>query len=319
MRLLGIDSLTMSYLVEGEEVKAVEDVTLSVEKGNAVGMVGESGCGKSSLAHTIIRLLPSNAMIRNGVIIFNGENILKMSEEMYRTKVRWKKISYVPQGSFNALNPVIKTVDQIVEALTSHENVNEREAYARAEELLSLVGIKEERATSYPHELSGGMKQRAVIAMALACNPELLIADEPTTALDVIVQAQIMSLLKSLMGKLELSLLLITHDISLATSLCDQIAVMYAGNIVENRGSKEFVKKPLHPYSKLLIDALPRMRGSKKQLATIPGGPPDLKNPPMGCKFHPRCSWARRRCRAAKPPSDYIERKGFVACYYPLA
>lgn len=319
MRFLGIESLTMSYLVEGKEVKAVEDVTLSVEKGNAVGMVGESGCGKSSLANTIIRLLPSNAMIRNGVIIFNGENILKMSEEMYRTKVRWKKISYVPQGSFNTLNPVIKTVDQIVEAVTSHENVNETEAYARAEELLSLVGIKEDRATSYPHELSGGMKQRAVIAMALACNPELLIADEPTTALDVIVQAQIMSLLKSLMEKLELSLMLITHDISLATSLCDQIAVMYAGNIVENRGSKEFVKKPLHPYSKLLIDALPRMQGAKKQLATIPGGSPDLKNPPTGCKFHPRCSWARRRCRAAKPPSEYIEREGFVACYYPLA
>ncbi len=241
-----------------------------------------------------------------------------MNEEEFRTNVRWKKIAYIPQGSFNALNPVIRITDQIAEALRSHEDVGKAGAYTRAKGLLSLVGIKENLVEGYPHELSGGMKQRTVIAMALVCNPGLLIADEPTTALDVIVQAQIIALIKSLMDKLELSLLLITHDISLAASICGEIAVMYAGNMMEIGNSKDFIKRPLHPYSKLLMDALPRMRGAKKKLSVISGSPPDLRNPPAGCRFHPRCPQARHICRKIKPLLKAFGKESYVACHFPL-
>ncbi len=316
--LLEIDTLSVHYKIREGEVKAVEEAVLNVERGNAVAIVGESGCGKTTLAHTIIRLLPSNAVVKRGEIKLNGVSILEMPEEEFRNEVRWRKVSYVPQGSFNALNPVIKVSNQIAEALTSHGEVDEEEARARSKKLLNLVGIKDEMADAYPHELSGGMKQRTVIAMALACEPELLIADEPTTALDVIVQAQIISLLKSLIERLDLSLILITHDISLATSICDQTVVMYAGNMMEMRDSKDFIETPLQPYSKLLIETLPRMSGAKKNLVTISGSLPDLRNPPLGCKFHPRCPFARRRCRVTKPSLKALKGGGYVACHYPL-
>jgi peptide/nickel transport system ATP-binding protein len=241
-----------------------------------------------------------------------------MTEEEYRTKMRWKQIAYVPQGSFNALNPFIKIVEQISESMANIEMSPEGNVTKRSVDLLNMVGIGKEYSELYPHELSGGMRQRSVIAMALACNPRLLIADEPTTALDVIVQAQIISLLKSLMEKLTLSLILISHDISLVTMICEEIVVMYAGTIVERQDSKDFVRNPLHPYSRLLLNAIPKMKGKKRRLRSIPGSPPDLRNPPSGCRFHPRCSYSRKKCEKDKPLLRTVKHYGNVACHYPL-
>lgn len=319
LTLLEVEGLSVSYLTREGEVKALEGLSLDVGEGESVALVGESGCGKSTLAYTVMRLLPSNAVVKAGAVKLDGLDILNLDEEEFRSQVRWKKVAYIPQGSFNALNPVLKISDQIAETILTHEHVGVEEAHREAKSLLNLVGIPEALVDAYPHQLSGGMRQRTVMAMALACHPRLLIADEPTTALDVVVQAQVMSVLKSMTRSLKLSLMLITHDIALAASVCEKVAVMYAGNIVETQPTEDFVKKPLHPYSRLLMDAVPHIHGPKRRLTTIPGDPPDMRSPPPGCRFHPRCPWVHSTCRTVKPPLNPSGGGGQVACHRPLS
>lgn len=296
-------------------VKAAEDVSFTLEKGHTLGLAGESGCGKTTTALAILRLLPFNAKIIKGAIIFEGKDILKLNEEEFRKEVRWKKISMIFQGAMNALHPTITVGEQIAEAIMLHEQIEKKEALERAAKLLDLVGVGGERINRYPHEFSGGMKQRAVIAMSLACNPKLIIADEPTTALDVIVQAQVMKVMKELQQKLNLSMIIISHDLSLIAETCSEVAIMYAGRIVEISKSRKIFKEPLHPYTQKLIAAFPSILGEKKELSTIPGFPPDLIDPPPGCRFHPRCPYAMEKCRKENPYLHQVEEAHYVACH----
>jgi len=296
-------------------VKAVDDVTFKVDKEDALGLAGESGCGKTSAALTILKLLPWNGKIIDGKITLDGNDILKMKEKDVRKKIRWKKISMIFQGAMNALHPTYSVGSQIVEAILLHEDVGKREAQERAQKLLELVGIEPQKVSRYPHELSGGMKQRVVTAMALACNPALVIADEPTTALDVIVQAQVLKVMKELQSKLKLSWILITHDLSMITETCNRLAIMYAGRIAEYGDLADLYKEPLHPYTEKLLTAFPSIVGPKTDLSSIPGFPPDLLVPPPGCRFHPRCPKAMEICRRDEPA--FVETGGghFVSCH----
>jgi len=315
MALLEVNSLRTYYFTSEGVVKAVDNVSLNLERGESLGLAGESGCGKSTFGYSILRLVPPPGRIVGGKILFDGKDILRLDEESFRKEYRWKRISMVFQGAMNALNPVRRIGDQIVEAILAHdENATEEEAYERAGDLLELVGIERVRLRTYPHELSGGMKQRVVIAMALALNPDLLIADEPTTALDVVVQAQILNLLKELKNKLKMSLILITHDLSVIAEIADKVAIMYAGKIVEWGTSEQIFENPQHPYTRGLISSIPRLRG-KKSLFWIPGQPPDLINPPPGCRFHPRCPYVMDRCRREEPPMIEVKPKHYITCW----
>jgi len=308
------DLYTYFYTTKGV-VRAVDGVSFTLNKGEVLGIAGESGCGKSTLAYSIIRLVPPPGKIKSGEIYFMGENILKMDRETFRKKVRWKGISMIFQGAMNALNPVYTVGDQIAEVIMIHEGLSKREAYVRVYKLLSLVGIDPRRAHSYPHELSGGMRQRVLIAMALALSPSLVIADEPTTALDVVVQAQIMNLLKKLQRDLKTSIILITHDLSLIAEIADKVAIMYAGKIVEIGTSEQIYYNPQHPYTKGLLAAIPRIRGEITKLEWIPGVPPDLRNPPPGCRFAPRCKFKFEPCDKEEPPIIEIEPGHYVSCW----
>jgi peptide/nickel transport system ATP-binding protein len=305
---------TYFYTMRGV-VKAVDDVNIEVSKGESLGLAGESGCGKSTLAFTIIRLVPPPGRIVGGSMIFQGLDITKMSEEEFRKKIRWKGISMIFQGAMNVLNPVYTVGDQLAEVFMLHKNYTKKEALAEAAKLLQMVGIEPRRLRSYPFELSGGMKQRVGIAMALALNPPLVIADEPTTALDVVVQAQIMNLLKKLKRELGTSIILISHDLSLIAELADKTAIMYAGKIVEYGSSDYVYKTPKHPYTQGLLGSIPRLRGEIRDLTWIPGIPPDLINPPPGCRFHPRCKYAMEKCKKEEPPMIEIEKGHYVACW----
>jgi len=306
----------MYYEILGKgEVHAVDNVSFSLDKGETLGIVGESGCGKSSLAITILRLLPINGKIYGGEMLLNGEDILNMDLERFRREIRWKRISIVFQGAMNALNPVIKVGDQIAEAIMIHEKISKKEAMKRVIELLEMVGIDVSRATSYPFEFSGGMRQRAMIAMALALNPEILIADEPTTALDVIVQAQILKLIKDIQRKLKLSVILISHDISMVSELSDRIAVMYAGQIVELGNIVDVYVNPLHPYTKALLSSVPSIKEKRRKLKSIPGAPPNLLNPPSGCRFHLRCPFKIDLCAEKEPGFIRASKGHFVKCH----
>ncbi|MDH5449396.1 MAG: ABC transporter ATP-binding protein [Candidatus Bathyarchaeota archaeon] len=316
MTLLKVENLTMYWEVLRGYVKAVDDVSFSLEKGHSLGLAGESGCGKTSTALAILRLLPYNGRIMGGNIIFNGEELLQMNDQRFQKEIRWKKMSVIFQGAMNALHPIQRIGDQITEAILLHENISKKEAVDRASKLLDLVGIGAERIDRYPHELSGGLKQRTVIAMALACNPDLIFADEPTTALDVIVQAQVLKVIKELQHKLNLSMIMISHDLAMIAETCDEIAIMYAGKIVEYGDVTTIYKKPLHPYTQKLIKAFPSVIGPKTELATIHGFPPDLLKPPPGCRFHPRCPYAMEICRKKDPQSAKVDGKYHsVACY----
>lgn len=301
MSLLEINKLKTYYSTYRGSIKAVDGVSLKIRRGEALGLVGESGCGKSTLALTIMHLLPSNARIIEGSIFFDGQDISNIDEELLRKEYRWKKIAIIFQEAMNALNPIFKIGDQIAEGIMTHEHIPWKKAIDRAGRMLSMVGMDPELLVRYPHELSGGMRQRAMIAMALSCNPNFLIADEPTTALDVLVQAQVMKLLKNLQKKLELSMMLITHDLSVVAETCDTCAIMYAGKLIEYSDIVTIFKRPLHPYTKGLIQAFPNLRGKLKKLISIKGSPPNLLDPPPGCAFHPRCSLSKNICKEKEP------------------
>lgn len=315
MALLEVKELKTYFRIMRGYVKAVDNVSFEVEKGEALGLAGESGCGKTTTALAILKILPSNGEIVGGKILFSGMDIVKISEEKMRKEVRWKGISLVFQGAMNAFNPVYKIGDQIVEAITLHENVSKKEAIERAKKLLEIVGIEQSRFYNYPHEFSGGMKQRALIAMAISCNPALLIADEPGTALDVVVQAQILKLLRELKKKLNLSMILITHDLSIIAETCEKTAIMYAGKIVEKGAAKHIFLNPLHPYTGGLISAFPNIKAPRTRVRSIPGIPPDLLNPPSGCRFHPRCQYAMEICKKEEPLLIETEKEHYVACH----
>ncbi len=314
MALLKVEGLkTYFYTLRGV-VKAVDNVSFELEKGEALGIVGESGSGKSTLGFSLLRLVPPPGRIVEGKIELDGQNILELDEETVRKEIRWKRISMVFQSALNALNPVKRIGDQIADAILAHEDVSKKEALERAAELLKMVGIDPGRVNNYPHEFSGGMKQRVVIAMALALNPDIVIADEPTTALDVVVQAQILNLLKRLKREYNLSIILITHDLSLVAEIADKVAIMYGGKIAEIGPSDEIYKAPAHPYTQGLFASIPRI-GGKKELKWIPGVPPDLRSPPPGCRFHPRCPYVMDVCKRDDPPYFNVGENHYSACW----
>ncbi len=314
--LLKIENLRVYYYSLRGIVKAVDNVSLEVNRGEVLGLAGESGCGKSTLGYSLLRLVPPPGRIIGGRILFDGNNILEWPEEKIRREYRWKKVSMIFQGAMNVLNPVKTVGDQIAEIFLVHlpDKFTKKEALEKAKELLEMVGIDPRRVKNYPHEFSGGMKQRVVIAMALALNPDLVIADEPTTALDVVVQAQIINLLKKLKKERNMSIILISHDLSLIAEMSDKVAIMYAGKIVEYGISDYVYNNPLHPYTQGLIRSIPRLKGPK-ELVWIPGQPPDLRTPPAGCRFHPRCSHATDLCRKEEPPMIEVEPNHSVACW----
>ena len=319
MPVLQVEHLTTNYKTLRGWVKACEDVNFEVEKGEAMGLVGESGCGKTTVALSLLKLLPSAGRIRHGKILFNGKDLVKMKDSQIR-KIRWKGIAIVFQGSMNALNPVFKVSEQISEAIKIHEpGIGKTACRERIETLLEMVGIDKSRANNYPHEFSGGMRQRALIAMALAANPEVLVADEPGTALDVVVQAQILRLLRELKDKLNLSMVFISHDLSIVAETCEKLAIMYAGEVVEYGDTKSIFSKPLHPYTQGLLGAFPSIHGERKKLVSIPGQPPDLLAPPTGCRFNPRCPYVMDICKKEAPKLLPVDNSNHLAhCHlYP--
>lgn len=310
--LLQVKGLKTFYRAEGDYVKAVDDVSFHVDVGESLGIAGESGCGKTTVALSLMRILPSNASILGGEILYEGQDIVKMSDRRLRN-TRWKKIAIVFQGAMNALNPVKRIVEQIAEPILIHENVAKEEATRRAERLVELVGIDKARARDYPHEFSGGMRQRVMIAMALACDPRLVILDEPTTALDVMTKTQIQQLVKNIQKELALSTVLITHDLSVIAETCEKVAIMYAGKLVEYADVEAMFENPLHPYTSGLLKAFPNIYASRELPVSIPGSPPDLLHPPAGCRFAPRCPLASRECEDDPPGKTYGSR--YVACW----
>jgi peptide/nickel transport system ATP-binding protein len=313
MALLSIRELSVEYRTDRGPLRAVDNVSLELEEGETLGLAGESGCGKSTLAFSILRLLPSSASIK-GSIELDGEDVVGMNDKALRN-YRWKSVSLVPQGSMNAFDPVRTVGSQIVEGIRAHESVGNAESWQRARKLLSSVGISEDRAKSFPFQFSGGMRQRAAIAMALSLNPKLVILDEPTTALDVVVQKQILTLLKHLQSEYRTSFIFITHDLSVLADIATKIAVMYAGKIAEVGSETEVLKSPQHPYSRALIGAIPTIDGEKSSSKSIPGLPPDLISPPSGCRFHPRCPLAFEECSRTEPAPIQISRETRAACH----
>ena len=303
-RLLDVKGLKTHFFTDEGVVRAVDGIDFYINKGETLGVVGESGCGKSVTALSIMRLIPQPpGRIVEGSINYNGRNLLDLSPAQMR-KIRGKEISMIFQEPMTSLNPVYSCGEQIIEALMLHEKMDRKAARARTIEMLKLVGIPspEQRVDEYPHQMSGGMRQRVMIAMALACKPAILIADEPTTALDVTIQAQILELLKHLQEMLGMAVLLITHDLGVVAETADRVAVMYAGQVVEYCDVNAAFKRTLHPYTAGLLHALPRLGEKQESLRVIPGNVPDPLHFPKGCRFHPRCPVAQQRCRESEPP-----------------
>jgi peptide/nickel transport system ATP-binding protein len=314
--LLQLDNLSVHYDTGNGAVRAVDGVTLNLKPGEAMGLVGESGCGKTTAAKSLLRLLPPNGRIAGGSIDFAGRNLATLDDESMR-RTRWKDIAWISQAAMNALDPIYRVGDQIVEAMQAHIKISRSDALARAAELFREVGIDPGRLRAYPHEMSGGMKQRAVIAMALALEPQLIIADEPTTALDVVTQAQILARLARLRKSHGMALLFITHDISVVVQTCDSVTVMYAGKVMESGPVRQVFSQPFHPNTMGLRNAFPTLEGAQRELISIPGSPPDLLDPPRGCRFAQRCPFATRKCLAEEPALVEVAPGHHSACHYP--
>lgn len=316
-KLLEIKDERLSFFTPAGEVKALNGVSFSMEEGEVLGIVGESGSGKSVTAYSIMGLTAYPGKLVGGTVRFNGHEIEKMTEKDFR-KIRGNEVSIIFQDPMTSLNPVYTIGNQIVEVILLHTNKTKKEAYERAKELLELVGINEptKRFKQYPHELSGGMRQRVMIAIALACEPKLLIADEPTTALDVTIQAQILELMQELRKKLGMSIIMITHDLGVVASMCEKIAVMYAGHIVEYGTADEIFYNPSHEYTKGLIKSIPKLNAEKiERLVPIEGQPVDLLNPPAGCPFAPRCSECMKICLNKMPPKTELSDTHYSYCW----
>jgi peptide/nickel transport system ATP-binding protein len=301
MSLLGVRGLAIDYATKGGTLHAVSRGTLDVGAAEVVGLVGESGCGKTTLARALTGIVPRNATFMGGEIVFEGRDVLNGPAGAWRDLL-WRKISFVPQSSMNALDPVYRVGSQMTEVLRLRGGMGRAEAATRSEELFAMVGLDPRRASEYPHQFSGGMRQRAAIAMALALHPALVIADEPVTALDVIVQRQVLDTLRDLQSRLGVSVLLVTHDISVVAYVCDRVVVMYAGEVIESGTTHAVLEAPRHPYTMGLTNAFPDLERAGGTLAPIAGAPPDLRAPPPGCRFAPRCPFAQARCRAEVPP-----------------
>ncbi|RLF88868.1 ABC transporter ATP-binding protein [Thermococci archaeon] len=313
--ILEVKNLKMYYFASRGVVKAVDDLTFNIKKGEVLGLAGESGCGKSSLGFTLMGMPTPPGKIVGGSIKMEGRELVGLPEDVLRKEIRWQKIAMIFQGAMNALNPVYTVGYQMIEPLLYHMGMDREEALDKAQKYLELVGLAPDIVYRYPHELSGGMKQRVIIAMALLLEPELVIADEPTTALDVVVQAQIINLMKKLKKELGLSMIFITHDLSILAEISDRIAIMYAGKIVELGDSKKVYYEPAHPYTQKLLAAIPRLHEDVERLEFIPGQPPNLITPPTGCRFHPRCPYAMEVCREQIPELKEVDKDHYAACW----
>ncbi len=306
-----VSGLKAHYLTEKGPVRAVDGVNFVLKQSESLGIVGESACGKSTFGSALMRSMQAPGKIVGGGVMLSGQDVVKLSDKEFREKVRWKKVAMVFQGAMNALDPVYTVSSQLAEVLKEHGYQGEYSK--KVAESLRQVGLDPSVGDKYPHELSGGMKQRVVIAMALLLEPELLIADEPTTALDVLVQAQIISLLKRLKEEKNLTVILITHDLALVSQMAQKIGIMYAGQLVEFGSADEVYREPKHPYTQALIAAVPKLHSSEKSIRFIPGTPPSLLDPPKGCRFYSRCPHAMEMCK--NDPSEFPTKTGYVRCF----
>lgn len=313
-KLLEIKNLEIKYITDSEVVNAVNKIDIELDKGETLGLVGETGAGKTTTALGIMKLVPNPpGKITDGSIFFNGKNILELPEEEVR-KIRGNEISMIFQDPMTSLNPVMTVGEQIAEVIQIHQNISSHEAMEKAKEMLELVGIPGARHSEFPHQFSGGMKQRVVIAIALACSPKLLIADEPTTALDVTIQAQVLDLMNELKEKFKTAMLLITHDLGVVAQVCDKVAIMYAGEIIEYGTLEEIFENTKHPYTMGLFGSIPSLDEEKTRLIPIKGLMPDPTNLPSGCKFHPRCPHATELCAKQEPKNTLINGSHRVKC-----
>jgi peptide/nickel transport system ATP-binding protein len=313
--MLKVNDLKVYYSVSGGWLRAVDGVSFGLERGETLGLVGESGCGKTSVALALMRVLPQNGRIMYGEIMLDGKDITKLSEEEMR-RLRWNEISMIFQAALNALDPVHRIGSQLVEVLRAHKEVTKDQAEETVTRLFGMLGIPRSRMQSYPHEFSGGMKQRAIIAMSLLCDPKVIIADEPTTALDVVVQDQILEKLKQMRKELSLSMILISHDLSIVAETCSKVAIMYGGKIVESADAGAIFKYPRHPYTIGLIRSFPSILGALRKLTSIPGSPPQLTLPIQGCVYAPRCPIAQERCRVEEPALLAVDGDHYSRCHY---
>jgi len=311
-QLLKVEDLHLYYSTTSGVLRAVEGVSLELSRSQSLAILGESGCGKSSLSRALLRVLPRNVHTYRGRVFLNGSDVMKLSDERFRRQVRWVKASMVPQAAINSLNPVVRVGFQVAEPLLINHRTKKEEAFERAREVFRLVGVPVDFLERYPFELSGGMRQRAIIAMALITNPHLIILDEPTSALDVLTQANIMNTLKRIKKELNLNYILITHDIATSSELADEVACMYAGQIVEQSSADRFYREPLHPYSYKLMSSVPTLRDEKKP-DYISGQPPSLLNPPRGCRYGDRCHKKFERCE--EEPPLFTHGDGTVRCW----
>jgi peptide/nickel transport system ATP-binding protein len=315
MTLLEVENLSIGYDTRNGFLTAVDGVSFRLERGRSLGFVGESGCGKTTIGMGLMGLLPPNGSILSGRIVLDGEDLVQMSEEQLRD-VRWRKIAMIFQAAMNAMNPVQRVDEQIAEAILTHSpDLSKETAMEQVAGLFQLVGIPRARMRDYPHQYSGGMKQRAVIAMALACRPRVIIADEPTTALDVIVQDQILQETRLLQEEFNIGIIFISHDISIVADVCHDIAIMYAGQMVETGPREAVFEHPMHPYTQALLASFPTLTGEKSRLQPIPGETPNLVRPPKGCRFCDRCPLARAECRDSAPPWKRLSENHVALCH----